>query len=239
MRNTKKLLYIVAVIAAMFTQNLCAQNVRVFLKDGTSQTFLSAEVDSVVFDADDKFYPTAVDLGLSVKWASCNLGAELPQEAGDFYSWGETSTKEQYTKATYFDKEFKYFSENNDTCFAGKTKYDAATAAWGAEWRTPTSAELQELITKCKWKSIRYKGSNGFRITGPNGNQIFMPSAGYISGKSLGDSQNTGYYWSSCLSKSYEEPAYMMCFSTSNIEVTLNYKYLGCSIRPVKDYDNK
>ena len=239
MRNTKKLFYIVAIIAAMFTKSLNAQNVRVFLKDGTSQTFLSADVDSVVFDADDKFYPTAVDLGLSVKWAACNLGAEQPQEAGEYYSWGETTTKEQYSKTTYFDPEYKYYSENNDTCFAGKEKYDAATAAWGSEWRMPTTEEYQELITKCKWKSIRYKGYNGYRITGPNGNQIFLPAAGNRNGKYLSDSQNTGYYWTSCLSPEFDEPAYMMCFSTSDKEVRLNYKYLGCSIRPVKDYDKK
>ncbi len=235
MKNINKLFFALTVMAAMFVQNISAQNVRVFLKDGTSQTFASADVDSVVFDADNTFYPTAVDLGLSVKWASCNLGAEQPQEFGNYYSWGETEPKADYSKTTYFDLEYKYATENNDTCFAGKAQYDAASAAWGNGWRTPTNLELKELIDKCKWKSIRYKGTNGYKVTGPNGNQIFIPAAGEMTGKSCYSAQTNGYYMSASQSKEYDEPSYQLYFSTSDIEVTLNYKYVGRTVRPVLD----
>lgn len=239
MKDIRIIFSTVAVFAAFFAQSINAQNVRVFLKDGTSQTFQSVDVDSVVFDADNRFYPTAVDLGLSVKWATCNLGAEQSQEIGNYYSWGETEPKEQYSKTTYFDPEYKYYAENNDTCFSGKPEYDVAKKAWGNEWRVPTDTELKELVDKCKWKAIRHKGCNGYRITGPNGNQIFLPASGEMIGKSCYSAQECGYYWSASQSKAYDEPAYQMYFSTSSREITINYKYLGFNIRPVMDKSDK
>lgn len=129
-----------------------------------------------------------VDLGLSVKWAGWNIGASAPEEYGGHYAWGETEEKEEYTMATYkwskgTDRELtKYCSDEAYGCNDGKSvldpEDDVATVKWGKDWRMPTKKEMDEILKKCKWEGISYRGVNGFRCTGPNGNAVFFPFAG-------------------------------------------------------------
>lgn len=126
-----------------------------------------------------------VDLGLSVKWATCNIGASDPTDFGDYYSWGETKVKDDYS-----DDGMQNIGSN-----ISGTKYDVARAKWGGKWRMPTLAEWKELMMMCTWE---YK-QGGYLITGKNGNSIFLPTAGYWEDEFEG---GEGYYWTSTL---YEE----------------------------------
>lgn len=133
----------------------------------------------------------AVDLGLSVKWASCNVGAERPEEYGDYFAWGEVSPKDSYTEgncSTY---------GKSMTDISGNPQYDAATANWGGAWRMPTASEQQELLNNCTWEWTSLNGINGQRVTGSNGNSIFLPAAGYRYGTSSYYVGSYGYYSSS------------------------------------------
>lgn len=130
-----------------------------------------------------------VDLGLSVKWATCNVGASSPEEPGDYFAWGEITPKERYTK-----KNCIYFNEDIGD-ISNKTGHDAATAIWGKGWRMPTKKELQELKNKCRWQHEVRNGQAGFKITGPNGNSIFLPAAGNKASRVV-EMNRSGYYWS-------------------------------------------
>lgn len=134
-----------------------------------------------------------VDLGLSVKWATCNIGSKRPYDYGDYFAWGETGTKIIYEK-----ENCKTFNEEIGN-IAG-TPYDTATLHWGGTWRIPTVEEMQELIENCKWHFISKEEEfcKGFQVTGPNGNSIFLPAAGCrherVSQNSVGEAGN---YWTS------------------------------------------
>ncbi|MBQ5856455.1 MAG: hypothetical protein IIW55_04020 [Bacteroidales bacterium] len=132
-----------------------------------------------------------VDLGLSVKWATCNVGASKPEDYGNYYAWGETTTKSSYTESN----SKTYGKKMGD--FAGNSSYDAATANWGGNWRMPTEKEMRELIDKCTWIWTTQNGVKGYNVKGPNGNSIFLPAAGSWFG-SVGEGAGSGGdYWGS------------------------------------------
>ena len=164
-----------------------------------------------------------VDLGLSVKWATCNIGANTPEEFGQYFAWGETTTKAEYT----YENSTTYGKTMND--ISGNAQYDAATANWGGNWRMPTSDELYELINNCTWTS----GGNGCKVTGPNGNSIFLPAAGYRGASSLYHAGSYGYYWSSSPNDDYDYYAYRLFFNSSCHYMDYGYRYFGQSVRPV------
>lgn len=131
----------------------------------------------------------AVDLGLTVKWASCNIGASKPWEYGNYYAWGETEPKTTYEKETYqFWNNGEYINIGNEI---SNTKYDVAHVKWGGKWRMPTAGELMDLITNCTWENVTMNGINGYRVTGRNGNSIFLPAC------DIGYEGRTGSYRSS------------------------------------------
>ena len=133
---------------------------------------------------------TSVDLGLSVKWASCNIGAANPYNYGDYYAWGETIPKPTYTldNYKYFEAETGYFKYNGeDELSALLPSDDVAHVKLGGNWRMPTFDELGDLIQKCKVEPRILKGIKGLKITSSNGNSIFLPAA---------HSGGVGYYWS-------------------------------------------
>ncbi len=138
-----------------------------------------------------------VDLGLSVCWAGYNLGANSPEQWGGFYAWGETDPKEDFVHYKYVRNNSTYV--NIGTNISG-TKYDAARVNWGGDWRLPTEGEANELVERCHWQPTTYKGVTGFKITGPNGNAIFMPFAGFYRAYGTGVAAKTekwdnhGYY---------------------------------------------
>uniref|UniRef100_UPI0023F291C5 hypothetical protein n=1 Tax=Segatella oulorum TaxID=28136 RepID=UPI0023F291C5 len=142
-----------------------------------------------------------IDLGLSVKWATCNLGASKPSDYGHYYAWGETMVKAGYSWDTY-----KWGKENNFTKYNtdGKTvldpEDDVATAKLGSPWRMPTLDEINELIGGCTWKWTKKDGVEGYEVKGTNGNVIFLPAAGYRKGSKSQYIRKKGYYWSNSLS---------------------------------------
>ena len=127
-------------------------------------------------------FPEYVDLGLSVKWATYNLGATKPEEYGNYFAWGETSPKEIYSWETYkwcdgtSNNITKYNSIDNLTIL--QVEDDAAYVDWGENWRIPSRNELAELHTLCTWEWTTKNGVNGHVVTGPNGNSIFIPAGG-------------------------------------------------------------
>ena len=171
----------------------------------------------------------AVDLGLSVKWATCNVGAERPEEYGDYFAWGETSPKDSYTVSncpTY---------GVSMTDISGNPQYDAATANWGGAWRMPTTAEQQELLNNCTWKWATLNDVYGYKVTGPNGNYIFLPAAGYRGGSSSYHVGSGGYYWGSTPSEDYDYNACILYFYIENHVRYWTYRSEGRSVRPVSE----
>ena len=147
-----------------------------------------------------------VDLGLSVKWATYNVGADTPEETGDLYAWGETSVKNKYTASNYayiYDTKIgnSYYSLYSLHGPIGGSKYDVAYQKWKYPWSMPTPENFEELINECTWKSVTQNGVKGKKVTGPNGNSIFLPNNDYwsddneLSG-SYGASNSYGYYLS-------------------------------------------
>lgn len=171
----------------------------------------------------------AIDLGLSVKWATCNVGASTPEDYGGYYAWGEIENKSNYSYATYEASSL----ELSD--ISGTALYDVACAKWGSNWRMPTKSEIQELKDKCTWKWTTQNGVNGYKITGPNGNCIFLPAAGYRRGSELYNGGNNGYYWSSSLYDSLDNYAYFLYFYDNNCYCNYNDCFYGRNVRPVTE----
>ncbi len=185
-----------------------------------------------------------VDLGLSVMWASMNVGAENPEEYGDYFAWGETTTKTTYNWSTYkhcngaANKLTKYNANSSYGVVDNKTQLDlsddAARANWGGVWRMPTDAELSELKTNCVWKWTTLNGVDGYKVTSKtNGNSIFIPAAGSYSDSSLGKAGGNGYYWSSLLNADKSYSAWRVGFSSSSAINNYDNRYYGFSVRPV------
>ena len=177
-----------------------------------------------------------VDLGLSVKWATCNVGANSPEAYGDYFAWGGTTTKSDYLSSNCPTDELNISqlqsqgyidSEGNLTA-----QYDAATANWGGSWRMPTYDELKELRDNCTWRWTTQNGVKGYKVEGPNGNSIFLPAAGYRDVSSLYGAGSSGKYWSST---PYDDIyyAYRLLFDSSDHGMDHDYRYCGLSVRPI------
>lgn len=165
-----------------------------------------------------------VDLGLpsGTKWATCNIGATKSEDYGYYYAWGETFTKSEYGESNYT------YSDNPTILPA---RADAATINWGAVWRMPTMEEINELYNNCTHEWTSQNGANGLLITGPNGNSIFLPAAGYQDEKGGFDADITGAYWSS----SYEEVSFVriLNFKSGSYSEYFCPNWWGLPIRPV------
>lgn len=173
-----------------------------------------------------------VDLGLpsGLLWATCNVGANAPEEYGGYYAWGDIKTKSNYTSSNYSTYNVQI------TDISGNAQYDAATANWGGSWRMPTKDEMNELRSNCTWTWTTQNEVNGYNVEGPNGNSIFLPAAGYYSYQSFKDAGTRGFYWSSS--------DYINDFSIVNYALSLTIKNTsynmggndrgnGRSVRPV------
>ena len=179
--------------------------------DGSVVEFPVTDVERVFFEepeesdeavkaglCPDNHHPHLIDLGLSVKWACCNVGASAPYEEGGYYAWGETKEKDVYNWDTY---QHGYYHDDNDYSHLvnigsdiSGTDYDAATANWGAPWRIPTQGEIEKLLT-CTSVWTQVNGVYGRKFTGSNGNSIFLPAAGGHLGDELVEAGSFGYYW--------------------------------------------
>lgn len=183
----------------------------------------------------------AIDLGLSVKWASWNVGASRPEESGGYYAWGETKEKNEYSWDSYaYCKSDKNLNRTdvtiNITNICGSS-YDVAHVKWGGSWRLPTKSEIGELVNKCTWKWTSYNGVKGQLVTGPNGNSIFLPFASYRYKSDPINKGSNGFYWSGTNGRNYRlDTAYYMEIGNSSRSATsCQPLYLGLSVRPVKN----
>ena len=190
-----------------------------------------------------------VDLGLpsGTKWATMNVGATAPEEYGNYYAWGETTTKNDYSWSNYkffssdIDGFTKYCIDNKWGILDNKTTLEAADDVakqkWGGNWRMPTIDEWQELIDNCTWTWTTKNGVNGYEVKATNGNSIFLPAAGYRDDDELNNAGLDGRYWSSSvdLTDDPDENARCIIF----FDYDFNYftvsidRTCGLSVRPV------
>ena len=182
------------------------------------------------------------DLGLSVKWATCNVGASSPEDYGDYFAWGETETKKEYYPSNSVTYGLSISELKSQGIIDGDhnltPSHDAVTANWGGTWRLPTKAELEELKNRCTWEWTTQNGIKGCRVTGPNGNNIFLPAAGRRYGSSRYDDGHRGYYWCSTPYDDYYggyDDAYLLDFG--DIEGVYWYydRYYGLTVRPITE----
>ena len=193
--------------------------------------------------------PEAIDLGLSVKWASFNLGASKPEEYGDYYAWGETDPKSVYNSSTYkwgtsLYSMTKYNSNDKKVILErgeqeGETMDDAARFICGGGWRMATFDEWSELMdtNNCSWTWINENGINGYLVTskkiGFTDKSIFLPAAGNKDGSECVHDNQAGSYWSSSVSTERYYDANAVSFYDGYVDWGIFYRYYGFSIRPV------
>ena len=186
-----------------------------------------------------------IDLGLSVKWATCNVGATKPEEYGNYYAWGETETKTNYDWSSYkwcsgsAETQTKYCTNSDYGTVDNKTVLeladDAARANWGGAWRMPTDAEWTELLENCEWTWTTLNGVNGYEVKGTNGNFIFLPAAGCRYGADLDGAGGDGFggYWSSSLGTDGPNGVWCAYFDSDVVGWEYLNRYSGLSVRPV------
>ena len=190
-----------------------------------------------------------VDLGLpsGLLWATCNVGADSPEDYGDYFAWGETTPKDTYDWSTY---QYCNGSNNMLTKYCtnadfGNNGYvdnlttllpedDAATANWGEGWRMPTKEEWQELYNNTTHTWTTQNGVNGRLFTASNGNSLFLPAAGYRSNSSLYYAGSSGCYWSSSLDSDGPGSAWHFGFGSGNYYMYGYGRFFGRSVRPVR-----
>ena len=184
-----------------------------------------------------------VEMGDGLKWATMNVGATKPEEYGDYFAWGETTTKSNYAWSTYFDNPsgdgqtfIKYFSSGGKTLLDPED--DAASINWNSTWRTPTYDEWTWLVDNCVWTwtdDYEETGAAGMIVTGTTGNSIFLPAAGYRSESDLTLAGADGYYWASSIDLPMPSDAKRIHIASGVAGKGHLDRYLGFSIRPVSD----
>ena len=183
-----------------------------------------------------------VDLGLpsGLKWATCNVGATVSTDFGDYFAWGEVEPKKDYSWDTYKygtkDNLTKYNSSDNKTVL--DLEDDAAHVNWGGKWRMPTKEEMEELDENCTFLYTSKIDANGYsvfgyKVTGPNGNSIFLPAAGCMYGGTLDFVGSYGNYWSSSLYTDSPGSAYCVNFYSDLVYWGSDDRYRGFSVRLV------
>lgn len=199
-----------------------------------------------------------MDMGLpsGTKWATCNVGAYTPEGYGDYFAWGETSTKSSYDWETYkwcqgrwnaltkYNTISKYGYAVPEQGYAGFTddktqldnEDDAAYVNWSRYWHTPTDEEWKELCTECVWKWTTRNNINGYKVTSKTtGKSIFLPAAGYWDSNSSYEEGRLGYYWTSSINADAPYNAWHIFFGEYSIYNDEHgvFRTTGRSIRPV------
>ena len=235
-----------AVIALMMTISASAQ-FYIYCSDGNVIKVDSISMIAPSENVDSHNGHEYVDLGLSVKWATCNVGASKPEEYGDYFAWGETQPKSTYSWSTYkwcrgsYDTQTKYCTNSSYGTVDNKTTLeaadDAARANWGGSWRMPTDAELTELREQCTWTWTTQNGVYGYKVTskksGYTNKSIFLPAAGDRYDRSHGDAGCIGYYWSSSLYTGSPNNAWSVDLYSDYVDRYGYSRYYGFSVRPV------
>jgi hypothetical protein len=168
----------------------------------------------------------AVDLGLSVKWASWNVGATKPEEYGAYFGWADPTG----LKTSQSNNDYPSANPPQNIC---GTEYDAAHVHWGGSWRLPTREEQLELVNNCEWTRASINGIQGYWVAG-NGNRIFLPAGGGRAGTSINYRGSGADFWSGNLSINTDE-AYYMWFYGGRQAVEDLPRNMGFSIRPVTE----
>ena len=210
---------------------------------GEEVSFTTQEQSSTPNNGTENGY-AYVDLGLSVKWATMNVGASESEDYGDYFAWGEIEPKDYYDWSTYKwcngseTTLTKYNTKSSNGTVDNKTQLDlsddAARANWGGSWRMPTDAEWTELREQCTWTWTAQNGKNGYKVTSKtNGNSIFLPAAGYRDDSSLYDAGSYADYWSSSLDTDGPSSACGLYFDSGSVYRYNVNRYYGLSVRPV------
>jgi len=246
----QRLLYILLYTVTILTLSAC-QDDNSFGTDfkpaisryGSSSTTSSQTTEEISNFCPDSNHPHLINLGLSVRWACCNVGASSPASYGGYYAWGETETKSTYDWSTYkwcrgsdtsmtkYCKNTNYGTVDNKTILEASD--DAATVNWGSPYRTPTSDELTELKDYCTWTWVTVGGIPGYKVTGSNGNSIFLPAGGFFIETQALLKGEYGYYWTSALDDSYYAGAQYLLFVSDNQYIFGSERYHGNHVRPV------
>ena len=201
-----------------------------------------------------------LDLPSGTLWATMNVGADSPEDYGDYFAWSETQPKDYYywdsykwmtdgmsswegvnkytypdgyTSAVWYDEYGNFIGDNKTEL---ELADDAANANWGGDWRMPTMDELNELknTDNCTWTWTTQNGVNGYKVTSKsNGNSIFLPAAGYRGDSYSYGAGSDGSFWGSSLDTGSSNSAFGLYFSSDNIAWNYYYRYYGRSVRPV------
>lgn len=238
----------IALLSLIAFSGINAQNYIKIYKSDICLTMNVNEVDSIVFSNDGSTPDShrSVDLGLpsGTKWADRNVGSSSPDDYGSYFAWGETETKDVYNWSTYkwcngTDSVMtKYVTDSSfgqvDGLSVLTPENDVATVKWGDKWRMPTQDEMDELLSKCSWTLITSdKGVTGYKVTGPNGNSIFLPLCGFKDGGTVAMAEKYGQYWSSTLRPKFNNNAISLDLVSTNHDWMYHVRSEGSSVRPV------
>ena len=210
------------------------------------RTELKQEKDDKLFYNGHEF----VDLGLSVRWATLNVGASNLWDYGQHFAWGEKQSKKYYDWKQYkFKPRFRLvtgkFTKYNTDPSKGHVdslttlcpEDDVANANWGGKWRMPTDEDFKELIENCTWKWIDTSNQEGYLITsnkpGYNDCSIFLPAAGTCFMDMADGYRELGYYWSSSLQAKMPVKAVALVFDNDSYGISDSYRFFGFTVRPV------
>jgi hypothetical protein len=206
----------------------------------------------------------AVDLGLNVKWASCNVGADKPEDCGDYFAWGEIEPYYQpgYSQlsspvwktgkdAGYDWPSYRWCNGSSSTLTKYNSSYGlgtvdyksklleeddaAAQAGWQGTWRMPTDEDWYELLNNCTWMWTTQNGMKGYRVTGSNGNSIFLPAAGSWGGTTFSEKGTVGNYWGANRNSGLPFYGFNVTISSGVMETNATSRSFGFSVRPVQD----
>jgi hypothetical protein len=169
-----------------------------------------------------------VDLGLSVKWASFNMGASKPEEYGGLYGWADPAGEKTSTNND------DYPNDNPPENISG-TEYDIAHVQWGGSWRLPTHEEQRKLVEKSTWKQIKANGVDGYQVTGPNGNTIFLPNNGGRIANEAHYQVSGADYWSGTLDTNNRDKAYYLTCWQGDLHTGTLPRHYGFAVRAVCD----
>ena len=256
-RNSLTLLLAAAGMLLAGVQTTKAQ--KIVLHMAGNQTFECSisQLDSITFVGEDLIIEEEhewVDLGLpsGTLWATCNVGANSPEEYGDYFAWGETKPKSNYDWSTYkycmgeYNMLTKYCSNSSfgnngltDNLTELEPADDAATANWGIGWQMPSNEQMEELCNNTIIVWTTQEGTNGILLTSKNdsNSSIFIPAAGWHDDKSINDGKESSVHlWSRSLNLSNSVEA-CRCYFTGfdeNLYIDSARRYIGRSVRPVR-----
>lgn len=195
--------------------------------------------NNVYTQCPDAKHPHKIDLGLpsGTIWACCNIGALAPENAGEYFAWGETEKKNEYTWGTYSHCDGSYDTVHDLGFNISRTSYDVATTKWNVLWHLPTFDQFRELATNTTPVWVTQNGAKGVKFTGKNGGSIFLPAGGCWWGDAPDGQGANGYYWSATLNMNASYVANFLYLQNNTPCYLIGNQGLayGLSVRPVTE----